>query len=104
MALGSMDRLLNLYNSCDRSLKHYDTIVKGSSPQPLGRTGIAGINKLGEARWKITQYDVCKSVGRKHGFDYQLASPVVVNKTRAFIFAGHPLIDPTPAALPVPSN
>lgn len=91
-SLESMDRLLNLYNSCDSSLRHYKILIKGASPEALGYTGIAGIQKMGDAQAKIEQRDICRPVGRRHGFDYHMRSGFVISQTRQAVFANHPLL------------
>ncbi len=64
LAAGQMDRLLLLFNSCDRVLKRYGLLEKGGHPEALGYTGLTYSTEL---PWNaIEQWDACPAVGKPH--------------------------------------
>jgi hypothetical protein len=64
LAPSQMDRLLLLFNSCDRVLKRYGLLEPGSHAEALGFTGLTYPTAL---PWNaIEQRDVCTVVGKPH--------------------------------------
>jgi len=83
-ALSSVDRLLILYNSCDRALRGYHMIFRGSRPKALGSTGL--VHGTSSFETHIEQRDVCCQIGRQHAFDSHIKSSYVVQQTRQFVW------------------
>lgn len=67
-ALSQVDRMLLLNNDCDRAMRWYRLTDRCRRPEALGFRGLAGFGRLGAARAKIQQRDVCCEVGRQHDF------------------------------------
>ena len=83
-ALSSIDRLLILYNSCDRALNGYHFIFRCKGLKALGSTGL--VNGRESFDTYIEQRDVCCYVGSKHAFDSHIKSTYVLDQTRQFVW------------------
>lgn len=81
-ALPLGEKWLNLVNSNDESLTHYEMLERGRNPPALGYTGLAGRYLLPaelSERWE--EWDVSCLVGRTHNYQPYLYSPWVAQRT-----------------------
>jgi hypothetical protein len=85
-ALPVVDRMLSLNNYCDRALKRYAVIDPCNKPQALGYTGAVG--PLGENGYKLSQYNMCCAVGKKHYWGSYFYNPSVVAMIRPYVGLG----------------
>jgi hypothetical protein len=86
-AIERLDRMLIVYNSCDRAMSRYHLVAPCGCGQGLGYTGLAGPAQLGEARSRIEQFNGSGDLGSEHSFYNHVYSTRIMQATRARIFA-----------------
>lgn len=84
-ALGLADEMLLLYNHCDPVLKRYGVVEKGSHPEALGYQGI-GASCLGPDGDRLSQRDVCCTIGKTHDVYRYLYSPSLTARMSSNLF------------------
>jgi hypothetical protein len=95
-AIESMDRMLIVFNPCDRAMKHYHLTMCGR-PQGLGYTGLWGGGQLGDAGARIEQWNGSGQLGSEHSFLNHMDSQRIMSLTQAFLFPA-PVVTPAQAA------
>jgi len=80
LAIGQMQHLLLLNNTCDRSLRFYHRIYcKHGGPEALGYTEMPSPQLLGDQRGKLEQIDVCCLIGPEHNWEHYTGTAAVAN-------------------------
>jgi hypothetical protein len=82
-ALPAVERMLSLNNGCDMALKRYDVIDPCNKPQALGYTGAVG--PLGENASKLSEYNMCCAVGKRHYWGNYFYNPGIVAMMRPYV-------------------
>ena len=85
-ALSQVDHMLLLNNSCDPILQWYRFISRCSNPEALGYRGLSCPNCTEEELSRITQRNVCCSVGRRHEYGPYIYSNTLMAATRRYVF------------------
>ncbi len=82
-ALSQVEHLTNIENSCDPVLERYHYLYcRRSNAEAMGKSGIAGLSRLGADRAKIQQLDANCYVGKEHGWQNYLASGPLMARLR----------------------
>lgn len=90
LALGQVERMLIVTNSCDGVLKRYHRLYCRSrrhcGPEALGYTGLAGAWRLGDDRAKIEHTDVCCRIGKQHDWRLYIGSSSLMRQIAPYVF------------------
>jgi hypothetical protein len=93
-ALRSIASLLNIYNSCDRTLKRYGAIDRCSKAEALGYAGMF-TGDLGTDAERIQQINAAGIVGRQHAIANYQRNRWLRARIQAFLFTPDPPHSPT---------
>jgi hypothetical protein len=85
-AVECLDRMVILYNPCDRAMRHYHWVAPSVRFGGMGFSGLASPRRLGAAGKRIEQYNVSCRLGRVHSFFSHVNSPWTVSKTREVVW------------------
>lgn len=80
-----VDSMLVQYNSCDRVLRMYPRIERGSRPEALGHTGVPSFSALGENRDRVAEQNACCVLGKRHSAESYLYSETVMSRARPYL-------------------
>jgi hypothetical protein len=81
-----INRLLNLYSSCDPVLKRYRFLDTCTRPEAMGFVGVAGRSRLLDGGARLDEFDVCCTLGITHDADAYFGSHFLVRKMQRYVF------------------
>jgi hypothetical protein len=87
LALSQADRLLNVYNGCDKALKRYHFLYgRRCCNEALGYVGLATGALAANQRSKVEQLDACCLVGSEHNSLNYFHSPAIMGRAQPYVF------------------
>jgi hypothetical protein len=89
-AVECLDRMLIVYNPCDRAMSRYHLVAPCGCGQGLGFTGLAGRAQLGKVQQRIEQWNGSGDLGSEHSFYNHMYSTRIMQMTREALFVSPP--------------
>ncbi|MEQ8786184.1 MAG: hypothetical protein RIC55_07785 [Pirellulaceae bacterium] len=86
-AVNCVDRMLVLYNPCDRAMRFYHLVAPSRKYGGMGYSGLASPGRLGNAVERVEQYNTSGQLGGEHSFVNHLNSRWIMEKTRSAVWS-----------------